>query len=63
MRLYLCDKTVLRFQPKGADFISAYTTNSPEAARCAFLDIHGKIVAVADLKKKEVFLPTSPNHP
>lgn len=51
MKLYKCDKTVLRFQPKGADFINAYSTNSPEAARSAFVDIHGKIVAVADLQK------------
>lgn len=46
MRLYRSGKIVLRFKNKAADFIHAYTTNEPQAAKNAFVDLRGKIVAV-----------------
>ena len=51
MRLYKCDKTVLRFQPKAAQFLNGYMTNVPEAPRTAFTDIQGRIIAVAHQHK------------
>ncbi len=50
MRLYKASKILLRFKNKAADFINAYTTNTPEAEKNAFVDIRGKIVAVFDQK-------------
>ena len=52
MKLYSCDKTVIRFFPEGAAFLKGYTTNTAEAPRNAFVDIQGKIVAVFDQFKK-----------
>ena len=52
MKLYACDKTVLRFYPKAASFLNGYTTNTVEAPRTAFVDIQGKVVAVAHQFKK-----------
>jgi tRNA-modifying protein YgfZ len=52
MKLYSCDKTVLRFYPKAASFLNGYTTNTVDAPRTAFVDLHGRIVAVADQFKK-----------
>ncbi len=51
MRLYKCDKTVLRFYPRAAAFLNGYTTNTVDAPRTAFTDIHGRIVAVAHQRK------------
>ncbi len=51
MKLYQCNKTVLRFYPDGAHFVNGYSTNVPEAQRNAFVDIHGKIIAIADQRK------------
>ena len=52
MKLYRCDKAVLRFYPKGADFLKGYTTNEVSAPRNAFVDLEGKIVAVFDQFKR-----------
>ena len=52
MRLYYCDKTVLKFYPKAVAFLNGYTTNTVDAPRTAFVDLHGKIVAVAHQFKK-----------
>lgn len=48
MRLYKCPKTVLRFGPKASGFLMAYTSNTPDRPRTAFLSKEGKIMAVAD---------------
>lgn len=44
------NKQVLRLGPKAAEFLKQYTTNVPQAPRTAFIDLKGKIVAVADQK-------------
>ena len=51
MKLYECDKTVLQFRPKAAAFLNGYMTNVPEAPLTAFVDIQGKIIAVAHQHK------------
>jgi folate-binding protein YgfZ len=51
MKLYLCNKTILRFYPKGPAFVNAYSTNTVEAPLNAFVDIAGKIVAVVHQHK------------
>lgn len=38
----------LRFRGRAADFLKAYTTNLPHHPRSAFVDVHGRIVAMAD---------------
>ena len=49
MRLYpLENKRVLVVKPKAAEFLKAYTTNTPDRPKTAFIDLQGKIVAVAD---------------
>lgn len=48
MRLYCCQKSVLRITTDAAKFLNAYTSNAPDRPRTAFLDRAGKIVAVAD---------------
>ena len=58
MKLYLCNKTVLRFHPNAAAFINGYTTNVPEAPRTAFVDIRANVLAVAEqykLSEEEVW--------
>ena len=51
MKLYYCNKTVLRFYPKGPEFINGYSTNDVDAPLNAFVDIQGRIVAVAHQQK------------
>jgi len=51
MRLYKTDKKVLSFQNNPAAFLKGITSNTLEAPRNAFLDIHGKIVATFDQLK------------
>ena len=46
IRLYRCDKTVLRLSHGADEFVQAYTTNTPEALNNAFVDLRGRIVAV-----------------
>ena len=41
-------KTVFQLKKGASDFIKAYTTNLPDSPGNAFVDIHGKIVAVCD---------------
>lgn len=49
MKLYHAhSKMVLVFKNKAQSFLSAYTTNTLDRPRNAFVDIHGKIVAVFD---------------
>lgn len=48
MRLYKLSKAVLRVRNRAAEFLNAYTTNTPGAPKNAFVDIHGKVVAVFD---------------
>lgn len=51
MRLYkLSNKLVIRVRRNACEFLKGYTSNVLEAPRNAFLDIHGKIVAVFDQK-------------
>ena len=52
MKLYRCEKTVLRFSPHGTSFISGYATNTVEMPRSSFVDLQGKIVAVFDQRKQ-----------
>jgi folate-binding protein YgfZ len=44
----LLNRTVFRLYPKGADFLKAYTTNTQDRPRTAFVDLKGRIVATAD---------------
>lgn len=46
MRLYKLDKTVFCVRNDAAEFLKAYTTNTLDAPRNAFVDVHGRIVAV-----------------
>lgn len=48
MRLYKLNKTVLRFTNNAAQFLNGLTSNTLEAPRNAFLNIHGRIVATFD---------------
>ncbi|MBI2094751.1 MAG: hypothetical protein HYT89_01105 [Candidatus Omnitrophica bacterium] len=49
MRLYpLENRRVLRVKNQAAGFLRAYATNTPDRPRTAFVDLQGKIVAVAD---------------
>lgn len=48
MRLYRLDRAVLRLGKGAAAFLKAYSTNTPDKPRSAFVDIHGKIVAAFD---------------
>ncbi len=48
MRLYRLDRAVLRLGEGAAAFLRAYSTNTPDKPRSAFVDVHGKIVAVFD---------------
>ena len=48
MRLYRCSKKVLSFKGDVQGFLNAYTSNTPEKPKAAFLDRGGKIVAMAD---------------
>ena len=51
MRLYkLSNKLVIRVRPGACEFLKGYTSNTLEAPRNAFLDLHGKIVAAFDQK-------------
>ena len=60
MNLYHCaDRAVLRVRNAAASFLKAYTTNIATAARAAFVDLQGRIVAVADqhyLSENEILL-------
>jgi folate-binding protein YgfZ len=42
------DRAVFRLYPKAADFLKAYTSNTQDKPRTAFVDLKGKIVATAD---------------
>ena len=47
--IYHCgQKKALWFRNRAAEFLQAYTSNEPSSPRNAFLDIHGKIIALAD---------------
>lgn len=48
MRLYNCSKSVLSIKGDVVKFLNAYTSNTPDKPRTAFLDKSGRIVAVAD---------------
>lgn len=48
MRLYRLNRTVLRLGKGAAAFLKAYSTNTPDRPRSAFVDIQGRIVAVFD---------------
>jgi hypothetical protein len=48
MRLVRLDRAVLRLGKGAVAFLKAYATNTPDKPRSAFLDAHGKIVAVFD---------------
>lgn len=48
MRLYHCDKLVLRASPNPASLLNGITTNVLGAPQTAFLDVFGKIVVIAD---------------
>jgi folate-binding protein YgfZ len=48
MRFRLADRRVLKLGPAAASFVNAYSTQTPESPRAAFLDLKGRIVAVAD---------------
>ena len=49
MKLYqLKNKLVLRLAPKAGEFLKAYSSNTLDRPRNAFLDIQGKIVATFD---------------
>ncbi|HTL70201.1 MAG TPA: tRNA-modifying protein YgfZ [Candidatus Eisenbacteria bacterium] len=48
MSLYRLDKDVLAFRPGAAEFIRAYTTNTPDRPLNSFVDLRGRIVAVFD---------------
>ncbi len=51
MRLYkLSNKLVIRVKRNACEFLKGYTSNVLQAPRNAFLDLHGKIVAVFDQK-------------
>ena len=52
MKLYKCDKSIIRFYPQGATFLKGYTTNVMEAPKNAFVDLQGKILVVFDQFKK-----------
>ena len=59
MRLYRTSKSVLRVAGDAAKFLNAYTSNTPDKPKTAFLDRAGKIVAVADqvlLSQDEAFI-------
>lgn len=51
MRLYPLDWQVLRFRPKAAEFINAYSTNTLDRPHNAFVDVRGRIVAVFEQVK------------
>lgn len=42
------DRVVFRIYPKAAAFLKAYTTNTQDKPRTAFVDLKGKIIATAD---------------
>ncbi|MBI1971025.1 hypothetical protein HYS47_04715 [Candidatus Woesearchaeota archaeon] len=48
MRLYHCDKLVLRASPNPESLLSGITTNTLDAPQTAFIDVFGKIVVMAD---------------
>ena len=49
MKFYaLRNKLVIRITPKASEFLKAYSSNTLEKPRNAFLDIKGKIVAIFD---------------
>lgn len=49
MKLHtLSNKLILRVENKACEFLKGFTSNTLEAPRNAFLDVHGKIVAVFD---------------
>jgi len=51
MRLYkLSNKLVVRFRHKACEFVKGFSSNDLEKPRSAFLDAHGRIVAVFDQK-------------
>ena len=55
----LSNKLVLRIENKACEFLKGFTSNALEAPRNAFLDVHGKIVAVFDqtvLNENEVLV-------
>ncbi|MGH7197433.1 MAG: hypothetical protein ACREH5_01665 [Candidatus Omnitrophota bacterium] len=60
MKLHtLSNKLVLRVENKACEFLKGFTSNTLEAPRNVFLDVHGKIVAVFDqrvLNENEVLV-------
>ncbi len=46
MRFYRLNASVLELGPRAAEFLKAYTTQTPDAPRGAFIDAKGKAVAV-----------------
>ena len=46
----LNNKLVLRFENGACAFLKGFTSNALDASRNAFLDVHGRIVAVFDQK-------------
>jgi len=48
MRLYHCDKLVLRASPNPESLLNGITANTLDAPQTAFLDVFGKIVVMAD---------------
>lgn len=51
LKLYPLQKSVLVFKNKAAEFLNAYTTNTPDAEKNAFVDIRGRIIATCDQKR------------
>lgn len=51
MRIYQLAKIVFRLQNNAAEFLNGLTSNTIERPQNAFVDIHGKIIAVFDQLK------------
>lgn len=45
MKIYLLNRTVIKFQPNATEFLRGLTSNSLDKPQNAFLNIHGKIIA------------------
>lgn len=64
MPLYQCDKAVLRLTHGADSFLKAYSTNTLDRTKNAFVDVRGRIVAVFDqyrLAGDELFLVVEKN--
>jgi len=51
MKLYKLNKTVLSVRKNPVQFLNGLTTNTPDQPQNAFLNIHGRIIAVFDQAK------------